>query len=84
MAELYDLLNKKAELENQVAAKAQNELKDTVVSLKAEIQHLQAQAQIDQAQKDQLGEKLALAVEQLGTLSKANNAVSRALSDSRL
>jgi len=44
------------------AAKAQKELKETVVSLKTQIEHLQAQAQIDQAQKDQLGEKLALAV----------------------
>jgi hypothetical protein len=82
-AELYDLLNRKAELDNQVAVKAQNELKETVASLEAQIEHLQAQAQIDQAQKDQLGEKLALAFRQLGTLSEANNAVSRTLSDSR-
>jgi peptidoglycan hydrolase CwlO-like protein len=96
-AELYDLLNRKAELDTQVAAKAQNELKETVASLEAqkaslttEIEDLQAKAQIDQAQKDQLSEKLgrleqtiSTAGRQLGTLSEANNAVSRTLSDSR-
>ena len=43
LAELYDLLNKKAEIQNEAAAKVQNELKETIASLRMQIE----QAQID-------------------------------------
>jgi len=92
-----DRLKDTAEKLANVTAKAQNELKETVASLEAQnaslttqIKDLQAKAQIDQAQKDLLSEKLArleqtisTAGRQLGTLSEANNDVFRTLSDSR-
>jgi hypothetical protein len=51
LAELYDLLNKKAELQNEAAARVRNELEETIASLRMQIEQAQI---VDKQQKDQL------------------------------
>src|SRR5262245_55058770 len=81
--ELYGLLNEKAELKADAAAKAQNELKETIDSLTKQIEDLKKPGVDLAASVDQLEHTSSTATEQLETLSRANNAVSMALSEVR-
>lgn len=81
--ELYDLLNKKAELQAHFAAEAQNELKKTVASRSEQIEDLQKPGVDFPAAFARLEQTSSTATEQLQTAATANNAVSATLSNSR-
>jgi hypothetical protein len=84
--ELYELLNEKTDLANEVSTQKITELEATIAGQAKPIEKIESQPNLSEETKAAvaaLERTSSIATDQLKRLNAANNAVSRALSDTR-